>query len=68
VARVRSTENGKPLLVPYLLDAQLLEVTRERMVLSGIERIEELSISKIEDFAQTWVCWLDADDTECQRS
>lgn len=60
VAKVRSTENGSPLLVPCLLDAQLLEMTRERLVLSGIERIEELSISKIEDFAQTWVCWLDA--------
>jgi hypothetical protein len=57
---VRSTENGNPLLVPCLLDVQLLEVTKERLVLSGIERIENPSISKVEDFAQTWVCWLDA--------
>ena len=64
VAKVRSTGRGSPLLVPRLLDAQLLEVTRERLVISGIERIEELSISKIEDFAQTWVCWLDAADIE----
>ncbi|KXB32529.1 hypothetical protein AT959_02270 [Dechloromonas denitrificans] len=60
VAKVRSTEKGNPLLVPCLLDAQLLEVTRERLVLSGIERIEQPCIAKIEDFAQTWVCWLDA--------
>lgn len=28
------------------------------MVLSGLERHEDAAILKIEDFAQTWVCWL----------
>lgn len=35
------------------------ELTRERLILSGIERLEEPLILKVEDFAQTWVCWLD---------
>lgn len=58
VAKVRSTEKGNPLLVPRLLDAQLLEMTKERLVLSGIERVEDPVILKVEDFAQTWVCWM----------
>ena len=41
-----------------LLDAQLVKLTNERLVLSGIERHEDELRSKIEDFAQTWVCWL----------
>jgi len=40
-----------------LLDAQLIELTRERLILSGIERERDDLINKIEDFAQTWVCW-----------
>ena len=43
--------------VYMLLDAQLLELTRERMILSGIEREKDDLINKVEDFAQTWVCW-----------
>lgn len=58
VARLRAIEPASGALVPALLDAQLLELTRERIILSGIERIEEPALSKIEDFAQTWVCWL----------
>ena len=43
--------------VYMLLDAQLIELTRERMILSGIEREKDELINKVEDFAQTWVCW-----------
>lgn len=57
VARLRSAENSTELL-PALRDAQLIEMTRERLILSGIERQEDVVINKIEDFAQTWVCWL----------
>ena len=60
VAQLRSLEPGSELLVPLLLDAQLIELTNERLILSGIERVEEPLILKIEDFAQTWVCWLEA--------
>ncbi len=60
VARYRAMENSNELL-PALRDAQLVELTRERLILSGIERQEDLVINKIEDFAQTWVCWLDAE-------
>lgn len=56
VARLRSA-GGETLGVP-LLDAQLVKLTNERLVLSGIERHEDELRSKIEDFAQTWVCWL----------
>lgn len=56
VARLRSPD-GETLGVP-LLDAQLVKLTNERLVLSGIERHEDELRSKIEDFAQTWVCWL----------
>lgn len=49
--------SGEPL--HRLLDAQVIELTRERMILSGIEREHDLAINKIEDFAQTWVCWFE---------
>lgn len=58
IAQLRACDSSAALLVPRLLDAQLLELTRERMVLSGIERHEDAAILKIEDFAQTWGCWL----------
>ncbi len=58
VARLRETENSNELL-PALRDAQLIEMTRERLILSGIERLEDITINRVEDFAQTWVCWLD---------
>ncbi|GEM_PF-3461527 len=45
--------------VPPLLDAPLVGLTREVMSLPGIERHEDIAILKIEDFAQTWLCWLD---------
>lgn len=64
VAQLRSLEPGCELLVPLLLDAQLVELTSERLILSGIERIEEPLILKIEDFAQTWVCWLKPDSSD----
>ncbi len=43
--------------VYMLLDAQLIKLTSERMILSGIEREKDDLINKVEDFAQTWVCW-----------
>ncbi|MBK7052244.1 MAG: hypothetical protein IPH54_17010 [Rhodoferax sp.] len=55
--------SGEPLSVPALLDAQLVGLTREVLSLSGIERLEDPLILKIEDFAQTWLCWLDARDS-----
>lgn len=58
VARFRAIESSNELL-PALRDAQLIEMTRERLSLSGIERHEDIAINRIEDFAQTWVCWLD---------
>lgn len=57
IARLRSLVATVKLDVPPLLDAQLVELTRERLVLSGIERFEDITISKTQDFAQTWVCW-----------
>ena len=32
-------------------------ITAERLVLAGIERHEDVAIARIEDVAQTWVCW-----------
>jgi hypothetical protein len=58
VARFRAIENSNELL-PALRDAQLVELTRERLILSGIERCEDATIDRVEDFAQTWVCWLE---------
>jgi len=51
-------ENSNELL-PALRDVQLVELTRERLILSGIERYEDITMNRIEDFAQTWVCWLE---------
>lgn len=62
IARLRSPNGYADLGVPPLLDAQLVELTRERLVLSGIERSEDITIQRIEDFAQTWVCWITASD------
>ena len=56
VARFYSVEHGKELLPP-LREAQLIEITTERLILSGIERIEDMTIKKVEDVAQTWLCW-----------
>lgn len=47
--------------VPPLLDVQIVGMTREFISLSGIERIEDRAILKIEDFAQTWLCWMKED-------
>lgn len=58
VAKVRSLDDTQPLDIPPLRDVLLVELTRERLILSGIERHEDITISKIEDVAQTWVCWL----------
>ena len=58
VAKLNDPNTGAPIGIPSLLDVQLTELTRERMILSGIERIEDGPLLKIEDFAQTWVCWL----------
>lgn len=44
--------------VPQLRDVQLVGMTRDVISLSGIERIEDIAISKVEYFAQTWLCWL----------
>lgn len=63
IARLRATGSHGSLDVPPLLDAQLVGLTREFISLSGIERIEDRAIRKIEDFAQTWICLLDSPDT-----
>lgn len=62
IARLHAPGSHGFLNVPPLLDAQLVGMTKEFISLSGIERIEDLAISKIEDFAQTWVCLLDSTD------
>lgn len=59
IARLRSPVGANRLDIPPLLDATLIELTAERLVLSGIERHNDVAIVKIEDFAQTWVCWLE---------
>lgn len=41
-----------------LLDAQLVELSSTRLVLSGIERQHDQALSRIVDYAQTWVGWL----------
>ena len=60
VATLLDPTTGAPLDVPQLLDTQLVGLTREVLSLSGIERVEDPLILKVEDFAQTWLCWLDA--------
>ena len=57
IARLQSPAAATKLDVPPLLDAILVELTAERLVLSGIERHEDVAIARIEDVAQTWVCW-----------
>lgn len=59
IARLQSPAAATKLDVPPLLDAILVELTAERLVLSGIERHEDVAIARIEDVAQTWVCWFD---------
>lgn len=59
IARLAAPAATDTLDVPPLMDATLIELTNERLVLSGIERFEDVAIAKIEDFAQTWVCWFD---------
>lgn len=66
IARLRP-EFGGELLVPALLDAQVLDLTRERLILSGLERVEDPAILKTTDFAQTWLCWFDGPDTPADR-
>lgn len=60
IARLLPTVATQQLDVPPLLDAILVELTAQRLVLSGIERHTDDAIAKIEDFAQTWVCWFEA--------
>lgn len=57
IARLRPPAATTKYEVPPLLDAILVELTAERLVLSGIERHEDVAIARIEDVAQTWVCW-----------
>ena len=57
IARLHWSTGATKLDVPPLLDAILVELTAERLVLSGIERHEDVAIAGIEDVAQTWVCW-----------
>ncbi|WP_150428884.1 hypothetical protein [Dechloromonas sp. CZR5] len=61
VARLRAPGGAAALDIPRLLDAQLIELSDCRLILSGIERIEEPLVNRVEDFAQTWVCWLKDD-------
>lgn len=58
VAKLADAETGLPLDQPHLYDAQLVGLTAEFMSLSGIERIEDQLLNRVEDFAQTWLCWL----------
>lgn len=58
---LRAPSGSPDLEIPPLLDAQLVGLMRERMILLGIERHGGLLISKIENLAQTWVCGLDRD-------
>lgn len=58
VARLRMPGGGS--VERELREAQLVELTRERLVLSGLERHEERALDVVEDFAQTWVCWFEA--------
>lgn len=57
IARLRDLHNHQP-IGPALLDAQLVGLTREVLSLSGIERIEDPTLLKVEDFAQTWICFV----------
>lgn len=57
IARLRALDGTNELL-PALRDAQMIELTRERLIISGIERHEDVTISRIVDVAQTWVCWI----------
>lgn len=50
VARLRSTTGKTDLAIPPLLDASLVELTAERIILSGIERNEDIVFAKVEDF------------------
>ena len=59
IARLWHPTTGLLLEIPPLLDAQVVGLTRELLSLSGIERIEDPVLSKVEDFAQTWLCWLE---------
>lgn len=60
VATLRDVATGAAIAsVPKLLDVQLVGMTREYLSLSGIERVEDELLSKVEDFAQTWICWLE---------
>lgn len=63
VARLLDPATGAALKeVPQLIDVQVIALTRDCLTLSGIERHEDVAISKIEDFAQSWLCLLDGDD------
>lgn len=63
IARLSDPVTRSPIPnIPKLLDAQLVGLTREMMSLSGIERIEDPVLQKIEDFAQTWICLLDPEE------
>jgi hypothetical protein len=61
IARLHDPVTGKFLDIPPLLDVQLVGLTREAMSLSGIERVEDELRGRTEDFAQTWLCILEAD-------
>ena len=63
VATLLNPASGAPLDVPPLRDTQLVGLTREVLSLSGIERLEDPLVLKVEDFAQTWLCWLEALDS-----
>lgn len=44
-----------------LLDAQVVELSQSRLVLSGIERQHDVALNRVVDYAQTWVGWLSRD-------
>lgn len=63
IAKLINPTTHAALDVPPLRDVQIVGLTRDVMSLSGIERIEDITILKIEDFAQSWLCWLGTEDT-----
>ena len=67
VASLWTLTSGELLSVPALLDTVLVGLTREVLSLSGIERVEDPLNLRVEDFAQTWLCWLDARDSRSSQ-
>lgn len=58
VAEIHDINTGTVLeTVPPLFDAQVVHLSKSLMIISGIERIPDVFINRVYDFAQTW--WLE---------